>query len=182
MAIIIFLVIIMVIIIIIVIIITIMVIIVIIMMMVTLFRYCQNMESAREAVAEVGENNPVLLACQKVFVIIVNIIVIIIVNITFFITFLINILQNLFPPGSWSPSSLSLSSSTVIIIKITDMFPPGSWSPASSVVLSPQTCATPHQVISPKLNVNFNADVYCLRYQLLLKDLSSSSTNALTGR
>ena len=45
----------------------------------TLSRYCQNMESAREAVAEVGENNPVLLACQKVFSIIIVIIIIIIV-------------------------------------------------------------------------------------------------------
>ena len=38
-----------------------------------IFRYCQNMESAREAVGEVGENNPVLLACQKVKIV-VNII------------------------------------------------------------------------------------------------------------
>lgn len=28
-------------------------------------RYCQNMEAARQAVSEVGENNPLLLACQK---------------------------------------------------------------------------------------------------------------------
>jgi len=68
-------------------------------------RYCQNMESAREAVAEVGENNPVLLACQK------------------------------------------------------DL---GHQLPLSSYLLKPVQRLT--------------------KYQLLLKDLSSSSTNALTGR
>ena len=30
-----------------------------------LFRYCQNMENARSAVSEVGENNPLILNCQK---------------------------------------------------------------------------------------------------------------------
>ena len=36
------------------------------LLLLPLARYCQNMESAREAVSEVGENNPVILACQKV--------------------------------------------------------------------------------------------------------------------
>ena len=55
-----------------------------------MIRYCQNMESAREAVAEVGENNPVLLACQKVIIITIGIVTDIIVIVTT-IGFVINI-------------------------------------------------------------------------------------------
>ena len=63
------------------------------------------MESAREAVGEVGENNPVLLACQKVklvvniiayyplIIIIVIIIVIVIVIIILIIIVIISIKQ-----------------------------------------------------------------------------------------
>ena len=54
-----------------------------------MIRYCQNMESAREAVAEVGENNPVLLACQKVIIITIGVVTNIIVTT---IGFVINII------------------------------------------------------------------------------------------